>query len=84
LTSHPFRSPRLEARLNALKQPTDLRWKRSMKQFQVAIVRLQHKVREDEETLTDLLNERSRMGWGYHSLTQLDTGRVAVVFEREA
>jgi hypothetical protein len=55
-----------------------------MKQFQVAIVRLQHKVREDEETLTDLLNERSRMGWGYHSLTQLDTGRVAVVFEREA
>ncbi len=55
-----------------------------MRQFQVAIVRLQHKTRDDEETLTDLLNERTRMGWVYHSLTVLDDDRVAAVFEREA
>ncbi len=55
-----------------------------MKQYQVAIVRLARKSREDEETLTDLLNERTRMGWEYHSLTELDGARVAVVFQREA
>jgi hypothetical protein len=55
-----------------------------MKQYQVAIVRLQHKSREDEETLTDLLNERTRMGWEYHSLSDLEGGRVAVVFQRDA
>lgn len=55
-----------------------------MRQFQVAIVRLQRKSREDEETLTDLLNERTRMGWIYHSLTRLDDDRLAAVFEREA
>lgn len=58
--------------------------RRGMKQYQVAIVRLQHKSREDEETLTDLLNERTRMGWQYHSLTKIDHDRVAAVFEREA
>ena len=55
-----------------------------MKQYQVAIVKLQRKSREDEETLTDLLNERTRMGWQYRSLTKIDHDRVAVVFEREA
>lgn len=55
-----------------------------MKQYQVAIVRLQYKSREDEETLTDLLNERARMGWEYSSLTELNGGRVAVIFRREA
>ena len=55
-----------------------------MKQYQVAVVRLQHKSREDEETLTDLLNERVRMGWQYSSMTELAVGRVAVVFQREA
>ncbi len=55
----------------------------NMTQYQVAIVRLQRKTREDEETLTDLLNERTRMGWHYHSLTYLGAERAAVVFERE-
>jgi hypothetical protein len=54
-----------------------------MRQFQVAIVKLQRKSREDEEMLTDLLNERTRMGWIYHSLAKLDDDRVAAVFERE-
>jgi len=55
-----------------------------MKQYQVAIVRMQRKTREDEEALTDLLNERSRMGWTYHSIGQLESERMAVIFEREA
>ena len=55
-----------------------------MKQYQVAIVRLQRKTREDEETLTDLLNERTRMGWEYSSLSEIDAGRIAVVFQRQA
>ena len=55
-----------------------------MKQYQVAILKLQQKTREDEETLTDLLNERTRMGWRFGSITQLVGGSVAVVFEREA
>jgi hypothetical protein len=54
-----------------------------MKQYQVVIVRLTGKGRDDEDSLTDLLNERTRMGWDYHELTQIDTDRVAVVFERE-
>ncbi len=55
-----------------------------MKQYQVAIARLQHRSQEDEESLTDLLNERTRMGWQYHSLAKIDHDRVAAVFEREA
>ena len=54
-----------------------------MKQHQVVIVRLSGKGRDDEDSLTDLLNERTRMGWKYHAMTQLDTARVAVVFERD-
>ena len=51
-----------------------------MKQYQVVIVRLTGKGRDDEDSLTDLLNERTRMGWDYHAMTQLDAERMAVVF----
>jgi hypothetical protein len=54
-----------------------------MKQYQVVIVRMSGKGQEDEDSLTDLLNERTRMGWGYESLTQLENDRLAVVFQRE-
>ena len=54
----------------------------SMKQYQVVIVRLSGKGREDEDSLTDLLNERTRMGWDYFEMTQIDADRLAVVFER--
>ncbi len=54
-----------------------------MKQYQVVIVRMSGKGQEDEDSLTDLLNERTRMGWNYESLTQLESDRVAVVFERD-
>ena len=53
-----------------------------MKQYQVVIVRLTGKGRDDEDSLTDLLNERTRMGWDYNAMTQLDSERMAVVFER--
>jgi hypothetical protein len=56
----------------------------SMKEYQVVIVRLQTRTREDEEMLTDLLNERARMGWAYQSSTTLEADRILVVFVREA
>ena len=34
-----------------------------MKEYQAVIVRVTRHVRDDEDALTDLLNERSRMGW---------------------
>lgn len=54
-----------------------------MKQYQVVIARLTGKGRDDEDSLTDLLNERTRMGWEYHAMTQLDSERVSVVFKRD-
>lgn len=54
-----------------------------MKEYQSVIVRLAGRSREDEEAITDLLNERVRMGWEYHSLSPLDSGRLIVVFIRE-
>ena len=55
-----------------------------MREYQVAVARLTGKAREDEETLTDLLNERSRAGWVYRHITPLGADRVAVVFSRDA
>ena len=54
-----------------------------MKQYQVVIARLSGKGHDDEDSLTDLLNERTRMGWKYDDMTQLDTDRLAIVFERD-
>jgi hypothetical protein len=55
-----------------------------MREYQTVIVRLQNRVREDEETLTDLLNERARMHWEYDSMHLLGPGKVVLVFSREA
>ncbi len=55
-----------------------------MKQYQVVITKLQAKAREDEETLTDLLNERARTGWLYESATPLTANRLLIVFVRQA
>ncbi len=54
-----------------------------MKEYQAVIVRFGKRVREDEDALTDLLNERSRSGWTPALMTQ-DESRVTVVFAREA
>jgi hypothetical protein len=55
-----------------------------MNEFQVVILRLQGKAREDEDAMTDLMNERARMGWIFHSLQPLPDEKVAMVFSREA
>ena len=54
-----------------------------MKEYQAVILRLGRHARDDEEALTDLLNERSRGGWEPALMTQ-DTQRITVVFAREA
>ena len=54
-----------------------------MKEYQAVIVRLSKRVREDEDAITDLFNERSRGGWKPELITQ-DTERVTVVFSRGA
>ena len=53
-----------------------------MKEYQAVIVRLTRHVRDDEDALTDLLNERSRMGWMPALMTQ-DAQRLTVVFARD-
>ncbi len=54
-----------------------------MREYQVAIVRLSGKSREDEELLTDLLNERARMGWSNHTVQVLESPKILVIFTRE-
>jgi hypothetical protein len=54
-----------------------------MKEYQAVIHRLTRHQREDEDGLTDLLNERSRGGWSPVMMTQ-DGQRLTIVFAREA
>jgi hypothetical protein len=54
-----------------------------MKEYQAVIVRLSRRTREDEDALTDLLNERSRGGWQPELMSQ-DAERVTVIFSRRA
>ena len=54
-----------------------------MKQYQAVIIRLLGKSRDDEETVTDLLNERARMGWTEYSIHAVSGSRLLVVFSRE-
>lgn len=56
----------------------------AIKQYQVVITKLQGKAREDEEAVTDLLNERARAGWLYESGTPLSATRLMLVFGRQA
>jgi len=54
-----------------------------MKEYQAVILRLTRRQREDEDALTDLLNERSRGGWTPAHMTQ-DGLRITVIFSRDA
>lgn len=54
-----------------------------MKEYQAVILRLSQRTRDDEDALTDLLNERSRSGWEATLLTQHGE-RLTVVFSRPA
>lgn len=53
-----------------------------MKEYQAVILRVADRVRDDEDALTDLLNERSRAGWDPVMMTQ-DHQRITVVFQRQ-
>ena len=52
-----------------------------MKEYQAVIVRLTRHVRDDEDALTDLLNERSRGGWEPTLVTQ-HADRMTLLFSR--
>jgi hypothetical protein len=52
-----------------------------MKEYQAVIVRLSRHTRDDEDALTDLLNERSRGGWEPAMMSQ-DGERLTIVFAR--
>lgn len=54
-----------------------------MKEYQAVILRQTRHAQDDEEALTDLLNERSRGGWEPAMLAQ-GTQRLTVVFARTA
>jgi hypothetical protein len=54
-----------------------------MKEYQAVILRLSKHTHDDEDALTDLLNERSRGGWDLAQLAQ-DAHRLTLVFAREA
>ena len=52
-----------------------------MKEYQAVIVRLTRHARDDEDALTDLLNERSRGGWEPTLMSQ-EGPRLTLVFRR--
>ena len=52
-----------------------------MKEYQAVVLRLSRRVQDDEDALTDLLNERSRGGWEPTLMTQ-GPQRLTVVFQR--
>ena len=52
-----------------------------MKEYQAVMLRLSRHARDDEDALTDLLNERSRSGWRPAMMSQ-DDHRLTIVFER--
>ncbi len=55
-----------------------------MAEYQSVILRLDGRTREDEEAVNDLLNERDRMGWTFHSSTALPQGKLLLVFTRHS
>ena len=70
---HPGRFERGDADMDTFPQ---------MKEYQAVILRLTRHTRDDEDALTDLLNERSRGGWEPSMMTQ-DGVRLTIVFHRD-
>jgi len=52
-----------------------------MKEYQAVMHRLTRHTREDEDALTDLLNERIRSGWEPVMMAQ-DDQRLTIIFQR--
>lgn len=55
-----------------------------MREYQAVMVRLRQRSREDEEAITDLCNERARVGWTLDQITGIEGGKVLAIFSREA
>ncbi|HEX9693063.1 MAG TPA: hypothetical protein VGA22_13290 [Gemmatimonadales bacterium] len=55
-----------------------------MREYQSVVLRLTTRARDDEELVTDLLNERARMGWDLVKMTALAPDRLIIVFSRDA
>jgi hypothetical protein len=61
-----------------------------MKEYQAVMLRLTHHPRDDEDALTDLLNELSRTGWEPTLMAQTASAsgsraggeRLTVIFQR--
>ena len=54
-----------------------------MREYQAVILKLTRRAHDDEDALTDLLDERSRGGWTPAMMSQ-DGERLTVVFHRDA
>jgi hypothetical protein len=54
-----------------------------MSEYQAILIRLSGKVLEDEESITDELNDRRRGGWVLCQLVPLSARRLVAVFQRE-
>jgi hypothetical protein len=54
-----------------------------MKEYQAVVVKLTRHTRENEDTLTDLLNERSRGGWEPALMSQ-NGDQLIILFHRSA
>jgi hypothetical protein len=54
-----------------------------MKEYQAVVLRLTQRTKDDEDAITDLMNERSRGGWEPAMMTQ-DAQRLVIVFQRAA
>jgi hypothetical protein len=55
----------------------------NLKEYQAVILRLSRRAQDDEDALTDLLNERSRGGWEPVMMSENDH-RMTIVFARTA
>ncbi len=54
-----------------------------MKEYQAVVLRLTQRTKDDEDAITDLMNERARGGWDPAMMTQ-DAQRLVIVFQRAA
>ncbi len=54
-----------------------------MSEYQAIVLRLSGRSHEDEEMLTDELNDRRRAGWALVQFVPLSPRRLLAVFQRE-
>ena len=79
----PSELRRNRSKIRALVAPNLPSLRGCMKEYQAVVVKLTRHTREDEDTLTDLLNERSRGGWE-PALVSQDDQRLILLFQRSA